>query len=112
IPECKAEYRAKEVGSVQACCCPKAKPKLLPGAFVDLGAARTTHSSLYQLSMLLDPSTNQSTKKAFASFLRQVTPKNFRSAESRDPANLKNKLAIGTIAPRSFRHCLPTRAIV
>ena len=68
------------------------------GAFVDLGAARTTHSSLYQLSMLLDPSTNQSTKKAFASFLRQVTPQDFRSAESRDPAKLKNKLGIGTIA--------------
>jgi hypothetical protein len=57
------------------------------GAFVDPGAARTTRS-------LLD----QSTRKGFASFLRQATSQDFRSAESRDPANFKNKLGTGAIA--------------
>ena len=64
------------------------------GAFVDPGAARTTRSFAYKLSMLLD----QSTRKDFASFLQQAASQNFRSAESRDPADLKNKLATGTIA--------------
>jgi hypothetical protein len=64
------------------------------GAFVDHGAARTTRSFAYQLSMLLD----QSTRKDFASFFRQAASQNFRSAKSRDPANLKNKLGTGTIA--------------
>jgi hypothetical protein len=65
---------------------------LLFGAFVDPGAARTTRSFAYQLSMLLD----QSTRKDFASFLRQATSQDFRSTESRDPANFKNKLGTGT----------------
>jgi hypothetical protein len=64
------------------------------GAFVDPGAARTTRSFAYQLSMLLD----QSTSNDFASFFRQAASQNFRSAESRDSANLKNKLGTGTIA--------------
>ena len=67
-------------------------------AFVDPGAARTTRSFAYQLSMLLDHSTSQSTRKDFASFLRQATSQNFRSAKSRDPTYLKNKLGTGTIA--------------
>src|SRR6478672_4642610 len=64
------------------------------GAFVDPGAARTTRSFAYQLSMLLD----QNTRNDFASFLQQAASQNFRSAKSCDPANLKNKLGTGTIA--------------
>jgi hypothetical protein len=64
------------------------------GAFVDPGAARTTRSFAYQLSMLLD----QSTRKDFASVLRQAASQNFRSTESRDPANSKDRLWTGTIA--------------
>jgi hypothetical protein len=67
---------------------------LLFGAFVDPSAARTMRSFAYQLSMLLD----QDTRKDFGSFLQQAASQNFRFAESRDPANLKNTLATGTIA--------------
>ena len=63
-------------------------------AFVDPGAARTTRSFAYQLSMLLD----QGTRKDFASVLRQAASQNFRSAKSSDPANLKNKFGARTIA--------------
>ena len=64
------------------------------GAFVDPGAARTTLSFAYQLSMLLD----QGTRKDFASVLRQAASQNFRSARNSDPANLKNKFGTQTIA--------------
>ena len=64
-------------------------------AFVDPGAAQTTRSFAYQLSMLLD----QSTRKDFASSLRQAASQNFRSAKSRDPANLKNKFGAAVIPP-------------
>src|SRR4029079_3210955 len=63
--------------------------------FVDRGAARTTRSFAYQLSMLLD----QGTRKDFASSLRQAASQNFRSAKSRVPANLKNKFEAGVIPP-------------
>ena len=62
-------------------------------AFVDPGAARKTRSFAYQLSMLLD----QSTRKDFASVLRQAASQNFRSTENRDSANLKNKFGTRTI---------------
>ena len=64
------------------------------GAFVDPGTARTTRSFAYQLSMLLD----QGTRKDFASVLRQAASPKFRSTESLDPTNLKNKLGTGTVA--------------
>ena len=64
-------------------------------AFVDPGAARTTRSFAYQLSMLLD----QSTRKDVASSLRQAASQNFRSAKSRDLANLKNKFGVAVIPP-------------
>ena len=46
-------------------------------AFVDPGAARTTRSFAYQLSMLLD----QGTRNEFASLLRQAASQDFRSTE-------------------------------
>jgi hypothetical protein len=64
-------------------------------AFVDPGAAQTTRSFAYQLSMLLD----QSTRKDFASSLRQAASLNFRSAKGLDPANLKNNLGASVITP-------------
>ena len=67
---------------------------LLFGVFVDPGAARTTRSFAYQLSMLLD----QGTRKDFAFVLRQAASQNFRSTEGLDPANLKNKFGTRTIA--------------
>jgi hypothetical protein len=67
---------------------------LLFGAFADLSPASTTRSFAYQLSMLLD----QETRKYFAPFLRQAASQNFPFAEGRDPADLKNALATGTIA--------------
>ena len=63
-------------------------------AFVDFDAARMTRSFAYQLSMLLD----QSTRKDFASVLRQAASQNFRSARNSDPADLKNKFGTPTIA--------------
>jgi hypothetical protein len=66
----------------------------LIGALIDPGAAQTTRSFAYQLSMLLD----QSGRMDFASFLRQAASQNFRSTKSHGPANLKNKLGTGTIA--------------
>ena len=62
-------------------------------AFVDFGAARTTRSLAYQLSMLLD----RGTRKDFASVLRQAASQNFRSTEGLDPANLTNKFGTRTI---------------
>jgi hypothetical protein len=61
-------------------------------AFVDFGAARTTRSLAYQLSILLD----QNTREDFVSFLRQAASQNLRSAKGGDPAHLK--LGTGTIA--------------
>ena len=61
-------------------------------AFVDFGAARTTRSFAYRLSMLID----QSTRKDFASVLRQAASQNLRSVKGGDPAHLK--LGTGTIA--------------
>ena len=61
-------------------------------AFVDFGAARTTRSLAYQLSILLD----QNTRKDFVSFLRQGASQNLRSAMGGDPVHLK--LGTGTIA--------------
>ena len=61
-------------------------------AFVDFGAARTTRSLAYQLSILLD----QNTREDFVSFLRQGASQNLRSAKGGDPAHLK--LGTGTVA--------------
>ena len=74
-------------GKLAACCSTAVSITLLLAGslfltFVDRGAARTTRSFAYQLSMLLD----QSTRKDFASSLRQAASQNFRSAKSRVPA--------------------------
>ena len=87
-------------GKLAACCSTAVSITLLLAgslflAFVDPGAARTTHSFAYQLSMLLD----QGTRKDFASSLRQAASQNFRSAKSRVPANLKNKFGAAVIPP-------------
>ena len=88
------------LGKLAACCSTAMSITLLLAGslfltFVDPGAARTTRSIAYQLSMLLD----QSTRKDFASSLRQAASQNFRSAKSRVPANLKNKFGAAVIPP-------------
>ena len=77
-----------------ACCSTAVSITLLLASslFVDPGAARTTRSIAYQLSMLLDQSTRKDS-------LRQAASQNFRSAKSRVPANLKNKFGAAVIPP-------------
>ena len=85
------------LGKLAACCSTAMSITLLLAGslfltFVDPGAARTTRSIAYQLSMLLDQSTRKDS-------LRQAASQNFRSAKSRVPANLKNKFEAGGIPP-------------
>ena len=74
--------------------------------FVDPGAARTTRSFAYQLSMLLD----QSTRRTLRPFSGKPLPK---ISDPRRVVTRRNlKIRTGTSLPLSFRPCHSTRALV
>ena len=96
-PTHKRSYVMRRCRKLVACCSTAVSIILLLAgslfvASVDFGAARTTRSFAYRLSMLID----QSTRKDFASVLRQAASQNLRSVKGGDPAHLK--LGTGTIA--------------
>ena len=109
----KRSYVMRRCRKLVACCSTAVSIILLLagslfGVFVDPGAARTTRSFAYQLSVLLD----RGTRKDFASVLRQAASQNFRSTEGLDPANLTNKLGLEPLLPVSFHPWHSTRALV